>query len=211
MLCNLGRPGDSFCGRDGDGVLGDGDGKGLLVIEVEGEDGVVAAVPDLGVDREVEDDVAIDGLVGIDAGLAEEKRGGLGGGELFKGGEAGVEVVELGVLDGAGGGLERAVARDEGCGDVFEEERKTEAVGEANGDEEIEVILRGIVADDDGVGFEDGVGGIDVDAGDGEVGGGMGGEAKKEEARETKDDEGENDRNGEVAAFRLGEVEIGHD
>lgn len=180
------------------------------MVEVEGEDGVAAAVPDLGVYREVEDDVAFDGLVGIDAGFAQEERGGLRRGELSESGKAGVEVFELGVLDGAGGGLERSIAGDEGGGDVFEEERKAEAIGEADGDQEIEVILGRVVAHDDGVGLEDGMGGIEVDAGDGDVRGGVRGEAEEEEARETKDDEGKDDRNGEVAAFRLGEGKIGH-
>ena len=140
------------------------------MVEVEGEDGVGAGVPDLSGDREVEDDVALDGPVRVDAGLAEEERGGLGGGEFADGGEAGVEVFKLRVLDGAGGGLEGAVGRDEGGGDVFEEEREAEAIGDADGDEGVEIVLCGIVADDDGIGFEDGVGGVDIDVGYGDVG-----------------------------------------
>lgn len=50
------------------------------MVEVEGECSAVAALPGSGGGGEMEDDVALDGLVGVDAGLAKEKGGGLGGG-----------------------------------------------------------------------------------------------------------------------------------
>ncbi len=180
------------------------------MVEVEGDDGVGAGVPDLGGDGEVEDDVALDGLVGVDAGLAEEGRGVLGGGEFPEGGEAGVEVFELGVLDGAGGGLEGAVGGNEGGGEVFEEEREAEAVGDAEGDDGIQIVLRRIFAYDDGVGLKDGVGGVDLDVGDGDVSGGAGGKTEEEEAGEAKEDEREENGDGEISALGLGEGKIGH-
>ena len=121
------------------------------MVEVQGEDGVVAGVPGLGGDGEVDDDVAFDRLIGVDTRLTQEERRGLGGGEFRQSGEAGVEVSKLGVLDGAGGGRKAAVRGDEGCGDVLEEERKAEAIGDADGDERVEIVLRGIGADDVGL------------------------------------------------------------
>ncbi len=114
------------------------------------------------------------------------------------------------MLDGAGGRGESAVGGDEGGGDVFEEEREAEVVGDADGDEGVEIVLCGVSADDDGVGFEDGVGGEDIDASDAEIGGGMGGEVEEEEAGDAEDKESENDGNGEVSALGLREGEIGH-
>ena len=118
------------------------------MIEVQGEDGVVAGVPGVGGNGEMDDDEAFDGLIGIDARLAQKRRGGLRGGEFPEGREAGEEVLELGVLDGAGGRLEGAVVGDERGGEVFKEEGKAEPVDHANGDDGVEIILRGIVADD---------------------------------------------------------------
>jgi hypothetical protein len=114
------------------------------------------------------------------------------------------------VLNGAGGRGESAVGGDEGGGDVFEEEREAEVVGDADGDEGVEIVLCGVSADDDGVGFEDGVGGEDIDASDADIGGGMGGEVEEEEAGDAEDKESENDGNGEVSALGLREGEIGH-
>ena len=43
-------------------------------------------------------------------------------------------------------------------------------VVDAEGGEDVEVVLGVVVADDDGVAFEDGVGGVDGGVSDGEVG-----------------------------------------
>ena len=207
-LVLLGGGGCGGCG--GGGWFGDGNGERLLVVEVEGKDCVGAGVPGSGSDGEVDNHEALYGLLRIDAGLAKKQRGVLGGGEFADGGKAGVEVFELGVLDGAGGGLKGAVGRNEGGGDVFKEEREAKAVGDADGDEGVEIVLRGIVADDDGIGFEDGMGGEDVDVGDGDIRSGARGETEEEEAGEAKEHQREEDGDGEVSALGLGEGEIGH-
>ncbi len=56
----------------------------------------------------------------------------------------------------------------EGGGEVFEEEREAEMVVDAEGGEDVEVVLCTVAADDDGVTFEDGVGRVDGGVGDGE-------------------------------------------
>ncbi len=101
---------------------------------------------------------------GLIIGLAEERLGG----ERLEGGERGVDVGEVVFFGGVGGEL-LAVGGGEGAGEVFEEEREVEAVVDAEGGEDVEIVLATVVADDDGVAFEDSVGGIDDGAGDGEV------------------------------------------
>ncbi len=182
----------------------------MLVVEVDGEDGVVAGLPDGGGDGEVDDDIALDGLAGVDARLTKQQRGTLSGGEFSQSGKAGVEVLEIAVLDGAGARLDGAVGGDEGSGEVFEEERETELVGDAQGHEGVEIVLNLITVDDDRVGLEDGVGGIEVDVGDGGIGGGMRGEAEEEETRYAKDEESKKDGNGWIATLGLGEREFVH-
>lgn len=181
------------------------------MVEVHGEDGVVAAGPDGGGDGKVEDDEAFDGLAGVDAGFAEEERGGLGGGQFSEGGEAGVEIGEVSSFDSAGGGLEGAVRGNEGSGEVLEEKGEAEAVGDADGDEGVEVVLHLVAADDIGLGFEDRVRGEEVNAGDGDIGGGVRSEADEEEGGKRKDGEREQDWDGDVSALGLREVEIGHE
>ncbi len=97
-----------------------------LVVEVDGEDGGFAMVPDGLGDGEVEQDHAFGGLAGSDHGLAEQGVGGEG----FEGGEGGVEVGEVALFDGAGGDL-FAVGGGEGGGEVLEEEREVEVVVDA--------------------------------------------------------------------------------
>jgi len=144
------------------------------MVEVDVEDGGAAMVPDLFGDGEVEEDHAFGGLAGTDHGVAEERFGGEG----FEGGEGGVDVLEVGLFDGAGGDL-FAFGGGEGGGEVFEEEREVEAVVNAKGGEDVEHVLGALVGDDDGVGFEDGVGGIDGGASDGEVCGSVRSEAEE--------------------------------
>jgi hypothetical protein len=189
-------------GRDGGGFAGAGDDGALLflMVEVDLEDGVSAMIPDGLGDGEVEEDHALGGLAGVDDGLAEEGFGRAG----FEGGEGGVDVVEILLLDGAGGEL-FAFGGGEGGGEVFEEEGELEGVFDVEAGEDVEVVLGLVFADEDGVGLEDGVGGDDGGAGDGELG---------DSVRGGSDDQGEDDaesqkrkKNGseEIAARGLGE------
>ena len=91
------------------------------------------------------------------------------GGEWFEFGKGQVDVLEVLFLDGAGGDL-LAVASGEGGGEVFEVERKVQPVVDAERDEDVEVVFGVLVGDDDGLGFEDGVGGNNDGAGDGQLG-----------------------------------------
>src|ERR1700744_3625056 len=122
------------------------------MVEVDVEHGVAAMVPYSLGDGEVEQDHALGGLTWGDHGVAEEGFGGEG----FEVGEGGVDIFEVALLDGAGGDL-LAFCGGEGGGEVFEEEREVEAVVDAEVGEDVEVVFGVLVADDDRVGFEDGV------------------------------------------------------
>ena len=61
-----------------------------------------------------------------------------------------------------------------------------------------------------GVGFEDGVSGIDGGAGDGEVCGLVRGEAENECENDPQNEEREEHRNQQVASSGLSELEVGH-
>ena len=104
------------------------------------------------------------------------------GGEGFEGWEAGVEVGDVELLDGAGGdwlcGGAVGIRGGEGGGKVLDEERKTEAVLNSDSDDEVQVVLRRVLAYDDGIGLEDGMGGIDGGLGDGDIGDGVRGEVE---------------------------------
>ena len=145
-----------------------------LMVEVDIEDGGAAMVPDLFGDGEVEEDHAFGGLAGTDHGVAKERFRSEG----FEGGEGGVDVLEIGLFNGAGGDL-FAFSGGEGGGEVLEEEREAEAVVDAESGEDVESVFGVLVGDDDGVGFEDGVGGVDGGAGDGKVCGSVRGEAEE--------------------------------
>ena len=145
------------------------------MVEVDVEDGFAAMVPDLFGDGEVEEDHALGGLARADHGFAKERIGGEG----FEAGEGGVEVLEVGLFDGAGGDL-FTFGGGEGGGEVLEEEGEVEAVVDAEGGEDVEGVLSVLVGDDDGVGFEDGVGGKDGGVGEGEICGSVGGETEEE-------------------------------
>ena len=127
------------------------------MVEVDGEGGVLALVPESLGAGEVEQDVALDGLAGADLGFAEEGWGALGVGELFEGGKADEEVGEVGLFDGAGGKGEGAGVSggDQGGVEVFEKEREPEVVGDAEGDEDVQVVLGVVAVEDDGVVLED--------------------------------------------------------
>ena len=144
------------------------------MVEVYVEDGLAAMVPDLFGDGEVEEDHAFGGLAGGDHCVAEEGFGGEG----LEGGEGGVDVLEIGLFNGAGGDL-FAFSGGEGGGEVLEEEREAEAVVDAESGEDVESVFGVLVRDDDGVGFEDRVGGVDGGAGDGKVCGSVRGEAEE--------------------------------
>ena len=175
------------------------------MVEVDVEDGGAAMVPDFFGDGEVEEDHAFGGLAGADHGVAEEGVGGEG----LETGEGGVDVLEVELFDGAGGDL-FAFGGGEGGGEVLEEEREVEAVVDAEGGEDVESVFGVLVGDDDGVGFEDGVGGIDGGADDGEVGGSVRGEAEKKSEDDTENEERQEDRDQQVASSGLSELEVGH-
>ncbi len=141
-------------------------------------------VPDILGDRKVEKDHTFGRLARVDHRFAEEGFGGEG----FEGREGGVDVGEVVFFDGAGGEL-LAVGGGEGAGEVFEEEWEAEVVVDAEGGKDVEVVLGVVVADDDSVAFEDGVGGVDRCVGDGEVGCPVWGVADGQGESDAKDQE----------------------
>ena len=183
----------------------DHDGLLSLVVEVNVEDGVAAGVPYRFGDGEVEEDHAFGGLAGGDHGFAEE---GIGD-EGFEFGEVGVDGVKVSLFGGAGGEL-LAIGGGEGGGEVLEEEGKVEAIVDVEGGEDVEVVLSLIVADDGTVGLEDGVGGDDDGASDGEIGGPARGFADDQGDDDAHDQKRYQNRGQEVAANGLGEGELGH-
>ena len=186
--------------------FGEGDGDGVLVVELEGDGGGLALVP-LGLgDGVVEQDHSFGAAGGLNDGLAQERRGGEG----HERGEDSVEVGQVVFLEGGGGGV-GAVRRGDGAGDVVERERLLEVVVDADGGEDVEVVLEGsLPADDLGVGVEDGVGGQDGEVGDGEVGGVLRDVEIDADEDEGKDSEGDEGGEQEAAAFGLCEGEVGH-
>lgn len=186
--------------------FGEGDGDGVLVIELEGDGGGLALVPYGLSDGVVEQDHSFGLASGLNGGLAQQGRGG----ERHERGEGDVEVGEVPLLEGAGGG-HGAVGRSDGTGDVVEGERDAEAVVDADGCEDVIVVLEGgLLADDLGVGLEDSVRGQDVDVSDTDVG-----DAVRDVEIDEADDDGEDDESDdrgkqEVAAFVLGKGKFGH-
>jgi hypothetical protein len=194
--------------RDGDRVfpgVRDSDGEGTLMVEVDVEGGGSAGIPRGLGDRKVKEDHALSGLVGIDEGFAEE---GIGG-EFLERGEGGVEVGKIRLLDGVGGEL-FAIGGGEGGGEVLEEEGEVETVLNAEGGEDVEVVLVAIAIDEDRVGGEDGVGGIDSGVGDGEISCLVGGVAEEKGDDDAENNECDEDRRQEVAAVGLGEGRFWH-
>jgi hypothetical protein len=175
------------------------------MVEVDVEDGGAAMVPDLFGDGEVEEDHAFGGLAGTDHGVAEERFGGEG----LEGGEGGVDVLEVELFDGAGCDL-FAFSGGEGGGEVLEKEREVEAVVDAEGGENVKGVFSALVGDNDGVGFEDGVGGIDGGAGDGEVRGSVRSEPEEKSEDDSENEERQEHRCQQVASSGLSELEVGH-
>jgi hypothetical protein len=176
-----------------------------LMVEVDVEDGLAAMVPDFFGDGEVEEDHAFGGLAGADHGVAEK---GLGG-ERLEGGEGGIDVVEVQLFDCAGGDI-FAFGGGEGGGEVLEEEREAEAVVDAQSGEDVEIVLRVLVGDDHGVGCEDGVGGVDGGAADGEVGGLVRSEAEDKSEDDAENEERQEYRCQQIASSGLSELEVRH-
>ncbi len=88
---------------------------------------------------------------------------------FLRSGKDDVEIGEVVFLDGAAGD-ELAVCGEEAGGEVFEEEREFEGVVDVEGGEDVEVVLDLIAADEQGLGFDDGVEGVDIGVGDGDLG-----------------------------------------
>ena len=94
-------------------------------------------------DGEVEEDHAL----GVAAGRGSWFRGAAAAlASGFELGEGDVDVVEVALFDGAGGGFGGVVGGGEGTGDVVDGERDLEAVVDADGGEDVEVVL-GLVLD----------------------------------------------------------------
>ncbi len=191
----------------GNGFAGAADQYFLLalMVEVDVEDGGAAMVPDLFRDGEVEQDHAFGGLAGADHGVAEEgiRR------ERLETGERGVDVFEVELFDSAGGDL-FAFPCGEGGGEVLEKEREMEAVVDTERGEDVESVLCMLVADHDGVGFEDGVGGIDGGAGDTQVRCSVRSESQNQGENNTENEERQEDRHQQVSSSGLSELEVGH-
>jgi hypothetical protein len=175
------------------------------MVEIDVEDGGEAVVPGVFGDGEVEEDHAFGGLAGVDHGFAEERVGGEG----FERGKAGVEVDEVVFFDGAGGEY-FAIGGGEGGGEVFEEEGEAETIVDAEGGEDVESVLGVVVADDEGVSFEDRMGGVDGGVGDGEIGHRVRSETHEQSNGDAKDQERDEDRDKQIAAGGLCEGELGH-
>lgn len=176
-----------------------------LMIEVNVEDGGAAMIPDLFGDGEVEEDHAFGGLAGADHSVAEEgiRR------ERLETRKRGVDVLEVEPFDSAGGDL-FAFRCGEGRGEVLEEEREMEAVVDTERGEDVESVFCVLVADHDGVRFEDGVGGIDGGAGDTQVRCSVWGEAQNQGENNAKNEERQEDRHQQVSSSGLSELEVGH-
>ena len=194
--------GSGGCGFDGSF---DRDLLLALMVEVDVEDGGAATVPYVFGNGEVEEDHALGGLSGADHGVAQEGHGGEG----FEVGEGGVDVVEIALFDGAGGDL-LAFGGGEGGGEVLEEEREAEAVVDAQGGEDVEVVFGVLVGDDDGLGLEDGVSGKDDGAGEGEVGGLVRSEPEYQGENDAENEECQKNGHQQIASGGLSEFEVGH-
>src|SRR5271170_279068 len=85
-----------------------------------------------------------------------------------------------------------------------------EAVGDAKGGEDVEVVAGLVVADEDGLALEDGVSGVDGGVDDVEVRSFVRREADGQGEGDAKDEKGQQDRCQEVASSGLGKLEVGH-
>lgn len=162
-------------------------------------------VPDVFGDGELEENHALSGFSGVDPGFAWEGFGG----EWFEFGKGQVDVLEVLFLDRAGGEL-LAVASGEGGGEVFEVERKVHPIVDVKRDEDVEVVFGVLVGDDDGLGFEDDVGGNNDGAGDGQLWGSVGIEADNQSEKDAENQKCQENGHQEIALSGLGEFEIRH-
>jgi hypothetical protein len=176
-----------------------------LMVKVDIEDCGAAMIPDLSGDGKVEEDHAFGGLPRANHRVAEKGFGGEG----FESGKGRVDILELGLFDGAGGDL-FALGGGEGGGEVLEEEREVEAVVDTEGGEDVESVLGVLVSDDDGVGFEDRMGGIDGGSDDGEVCRFVRSETEEEGKDNPENEERQEYRCQQVASSGLSELEVGH-
>ena len=103
-----------------------------------------------------------------------------------------------------------AVAGDESGGEVPKEERKLEGVVYVEGGEDVEIVLSLIAADEQGLGFDDGVGAVDIGMGCGDLGVDVWIDVLVDEEGDAEDREGDEDWGEEIAAFGLGEGQGGH-
>jgi hypothetical protein len=192
-------------GSGGFAGLWDFDLLGALVVEVDVDDSRAAVVPDVFGDGEPEEDHALGGFSGVDPGFAQERFGG----KWLEFGEGGVDVFEVLFFDRAGGEF-FAGGSGEGCREVFEVERKAEPVIDTERCEDVEVVFGVLVGDDDGLGFEDDVGGNDDGAGDGQLWGSVGVEADNQSENDAENQECQENGHQEIALRGLGEFEVRH-
>lgn len=117
----------------------------------------------------MEEDHALGRLAGTNLGIARERFGG----QLLQRRECGVEILEIGDLDGAGLS-DGVVRRGEDGGLVLDKEREAKLVGEPDGEDDVEVVIGVLLRADDvrGAGERFGfrVGREDLDFGDSELG-----------------------------------------
>ena len=132
--------------RCGFTVAADADLLLALMVEVDVEHGQAAMVPDVFGDGEVKEDHAFGRFARTDHGFTKKWLGGEG----LELGEGGIDVLEIALLDGTGVDL-FPFGGGEGGSEVFEEEREVKAIVNAEGGEDVEVVLRMLVGDDDGV------------------------------------------------------------
>ncbi len=85
-----------------------------------------------------------------------------------------------------------------------------ETVVDAESGEDVEIVFGVLVGYDDGLGPEDGVGGIDGGAGDGEVCGLVRSELENQGENDSENEERQENRHQQVASGGLGKLEIGH-
>lgn len=194
--------------RVGDRVLAgiwDGDGEGALVVEVDVEGGRFSGVPHSLSDGEVEKHHTLCGLAGGDECLAEQR----GGGQVFERGEGAEEGRDVLLFGGVGMDL-FAVGGDERGGEVFEEDRKVEAIFDAQRGEDVEIVLGAIAANEDCVRFKDGVGRVYRGLCDCDVCCLVRCVAHDQSNGDAKDRKRDEDRREEIVAGGLGEGRLRH-
>ena len=173
------------------------------MVEVDAENGGFAVLPGVEGDREVEQDHSLGGVAGVDEGLAQEGFGAKG----FHGREGAVDGRDVLLFSSTGVEL-LSVGGGEGSGEVLDKEGQIEAVGEAQGGEDVEIVLGPAGADDHGVGSEDEVGGIDGDVGDLHVRDAMRSEADQQSDGESEDQESDQNGRKKISAGGLGKLKV---